>query len=141
MSDSTANMLIVEKPSAEHDDRFSRIAGAFLTSAAGDALGWITEFVRGRDHLVSLYKTDRVSAYRSWQKASGGRFNTYIDYINKGEYSDDTQLTLAVARSLLGDGSLDAEHFAKVELPLWLDYNRGAGATITAGARAIGRKS
>src|SRR2546422_1329591 len=112
-----------------------------IGAAAADALGWITEFVRGPEHLRKLYGTNRVDRYRAWQKRTGGRFNTYIDHINRGEYSDDTQLTLAVARSLLPDGSIDIEHFSKVELPLWLQYARGAGSTITAAAKAIGRKS
>jgi ADP-ribosylglycohydrolase len=41
----------------------------------------------------------------------------------------------------LADGSVDIEHFAKRELPLWLDYARGAGGTITRGARGMARKS
>lgn len=123
------------------DEYFRPVAGALIGAAAADALGWITEFVRGPEHLRQLYGTDQVDRYRAWQKKTGGRFNTYIDHISRGEYSDDTQLTLAVARSLLADGSVNAEHFAKVELPLWLQYSRGAGATITAGARAANRKS
>ncbi len=127
---------------ASHADRYYRqIAGALIGGAAADALGWITEFVRGKEHLRTLYKTDFVTNYRPWQKVTGGRFNAYIDHINRGEYSDDTQLTLAVARSILADGSVDIDHFAKLELPLWLDYARGGGRTITAAARAIQRKS
>jgi ADP-ribosylglycohydrolase len=123
------------------DEYFRPVAGALIGAAAADALGWITEFVRGREHLRKLYGTDRVDRYRAWQKKSGGRFNTYVDYINRGEYSDDTQLTLAVARSLLPNGTVDVQHFAKIELPLWLQYARGAGATITAAAKAASRKS
>ncbi len=122
-------------------DLFSRIAGALIGAASADALGWITEFVRGPEHLRKLYGTDRVTRYRPWQKTSGGRFNAYIDHINRGEYSDDTQLTLAIARSLLGNGQVDLKHFSKVELTLWLDYARGAGSTIMAAARAMQRKS
>jgi ADP-ribosylglycohydrolase/DNA-binding CsgD family transcriptional regulator len=133
---------ILEAPAEQPGDEFfPQVAGALIGAAAADALGWITEFVRGPDHLRKLYGTDRVDQYRAWQKRSGGRFNTYLDRINPGEYSDDTQLTLAVARSLLPDGSIDLEHFSKMEMPLWLDYARGAGATITAAARAIGRKT
>jgi hypothetical protein len=123
------------------DEYFSRIAGALIGSAAADALGWITEFVRGPEHMRKIYRSDRVTEYRSWQKATGGRFNTYIDYISAGQYSDDTQLTLAVARSLQSDGSVDVHHLAKVEFPLWLDYARGAGSTITGAARALQRRS
>lgn len=133
-------LSLSEVPTAE-DDLFPQVAGSLIGSAAADALGWITEFVRGKEHLRKLYKTDLVTTYRGWQKTTGGRFNAHIDYINKGEYSDDTQLTLAIARSLNGDGSINVEHFAERELPLWLDYARGAGSSVTAAARAMSRKS
>lgn len=125
----------------EEDAIFPQIAGSLIGAATADALGWITEFARGVDHLRKSYKTDRVTQYRGWQKTVGGRFNTYIDYINKGEYSDDTQLTIAVARSLYKDGSLNADHFMHQELPMWLDYARGAGSSVTAAARAAKRKT
>ena len=123
------------------DGLYPRITGALIGAAAGDALGWSTEFVRGVRHLQTLYHTDFVREYRPWQKTTGGRFNAYIDYISKGQYSDDTQLAMATARSLNADGSVDPDHFASVELPLWLDYARGAGRTVTAAARAMRRKS
>src|SRR5437773_559230 len=133
---------VAEVPAqSPEDDLYPRVAGGLIGGAAADALGWITEFVRGPGHLRKLYGTDRVDEYRSWEKITGGRFNAYTDYISKGEYSDDTQLGLAVARSLLPGGSIDIEHFSKRELPLWLDYARGAGGTVTRGARAIGRKT
>jgi ADP-ribosylglycohydrolase len=129
------------EPTANYDRLFRSIAGGLIGGATADALGWITEFVRGPEHLKSLYETDHVTSYRPWQKVTGGRFNAYVDHINRGEYSDDTQLTLAIARSIRADGSLDVNHFAKTELPLWLDYARGGGRTITAAARSIQRKS
>lgn len=136
------DLLLQADTAGSRPDRYYRpIAGALIGAAAADALGWITEFVRGTEHLRSLYRTDYVNDYRPWQKVSGGRFNAYVDHINSGEYSDDTQLTLAVARSIRSDGTVDIEHFSKVELPLWLDYARGGGRTITAAARAIQRKS
>jgi ADP-ribosylglycohydrolase len=129
------------EPTGTYDRLFRSIAGGLIGGATADALGWITEFVRGPEHLKSLYKTDYVRDYRSWQKVTGGRFNAYVDHINRGEYSDDTQLTLAVARSLMADGSFDVEHFSKTELPLWLGYARGGGRTVSAAAKAIQRRS
>jgi ADP-ribosylglycohydrolase len=133
--------MVADPIPSQADDVYSSVAGALIGAASADALGWITEFVRGREHLEKLYGSDRVTHYRPWQKTSGGRFNAYVDHINKGEYSDDTQLGLCMARSVRSDGSIDLEHFSKRELPLWLDYARGAGSTITAAARAISRKS
>lgn len=131
--------LFVEAEQSAEDRLGSSIAGSLIGTAAADALGWVTEFVRGREHVRDLYGVDTVTDYRSWHKTSGGRFYGYRDDIGAGEYSDDTQLTLAVARSLEGDGSLNAQHFAKRELPLWLDYSRGAGSTITQAAQALRR--
>lgn len=141
MTEMASETVFEPVPRSPEDLYFSRIAGSLIGSAAADALGWITEFVRGPDHLQKIYRTDRVTEYRSWQKTTGGRFNAYVDYISAGEYSDDTQLSLAVARSLRPNGSVDAKHLAKVELPLWLDYARGAGSTVTGAARALQKRS
>ncbi len=46
--------------------------------------------------------------------------------IKAGEYSDDTQLTLSIARSIW-EGKFHPEYFAYIELPLWIYYQRGAG--------------
>src|SRR5262249_23769689 len=83
----------------------------------------------------------RLEDFVSWHKQTGGRFNAYIEYVAPGDYSDDTQLTLSTARSLLPDGRCDIEYFSKTELPLWLAYARGAGATITAAARTLSHKT
>jgi ADP-ribosylglycohydrolase len=123
------------------DRLFSPVAGCLIGGAAADALGWITEFVRGRDHLQKVYRTTEVTEYRPWQKTTSGRFNAYIDYISRGEYSDDTQLSLSVARSLNADGSVDIDHFSKKEIPLWLAYARGGGSTMTAAARSLKKKA
>lgn len=135
-----SSSLLQPAEQSPEDMIFPVVAGALIGAAVGDALGWITEFVRGPDHLRKLYKTDHVSGYRPWQKTTGGRFNAYTDYISNGEYSDDTQLTLAVARSIRQDGSVDLDHFTKLEMPLWLDYARGAGSTITAAARSFRKR-
>ena len=103
-------------------------------------MGWITEFMRGPDSLQRLAGLSKLEGYVAWDKRTGGRFNTYIDHIDEGSYSDDTQLSLCAARSIEPDGSFNAQYFAKVELPLWTQYARGAGAAITAAARGAERK-
>lgn len=131
--------LFVSAPPSPAQARARKIAGALAAAAVADAMGWMTEFARSKDHVQSLYGVDQVADFRSWKKKCGGRFNTYIDYINPGEYSDDTQLTLCTARAIRTRTVFDAEYFSKVEMPLWLDYARGAGATITAAAKALRR--
>ncbi len=119
------------------DELFDLISGSLVAGASADALGWVTEFMRSPKSIERQLGVERVTDYVQWRKKVGGRFNTYLDFIGAGEYSDDTQLTLAVARAIRGDGSVDHEYFAKEELTSWLDYARGAGRTITAAAKAM----
>jgi ADP-ribosylglycohydrolase len=123
----------------EIDPLFPIVAGSLVAGASADALGWPTEFMRSPAALQRLVGEQRMTDYVGWRKTVGGRFNAYLDFIGPGEYSDDTQLTLAVARSLAADGALDNEYFAKRELPAWLAYSRGAGRTITAAAKKAAR--
>jgi len=123
------------------DELYDKFSGVLFGSAIADALGWITEFVKSKSQLKRLIGAEKVTDFATWKKKTGGRFLTYIDVVQPGEYSDDTQLMLCTARSLRADGTCDMEHFSKVELPLWLDYARGAGRTITIAAKAIQRKT
>ena len=99
----------------------SRVEGAFTALAAGDALGWPQEFL-GRKHRVPP-----TPAFRDWERRGGGRFLPHTEIIRAGEYSDDTQLTLAVARSRITAGPSWWAHFTRNELPLWTLYERGGG--------------
>lgn len=98
-----------------------RVEGAFTALAAGDALGWPQEF------LSRKQRVQPTPAFRDWQRRSGGRFQLHTETIHAGEYSDDTQLTLAVARSRLTAGTSWWAHFTRNELPLWILYERGGG--------------
>ena len=108
--------------------------GAFLALAAGDALGWPQEIPRkkrgGTAHDLPGME------FRTWTRRSGWRFNAYDEIIQAGEYSDDTQLTLAVARSRTNHGVDWWRAFVWVELPLWTLYERGGGGATKRAARA-----
>lgn len=104
--------------------------GVFWGAAAGDALGWPHEMPK---RVRQLGSGDRQSPFLSWQRRSGGRFMPHEETINSGEYSDDTQLLLCTARSIL-KGPDWLSHFAYVELPTWSIYQRGAGGAT---ARAV----
>ena len=136
----TSQFDISTLPDGGPDGFYYRLDCVLMAAAAGDALGWMTESVRDVEQLRNRFGTDWLTYYRDWSKPEGGR-RGYMDRIRRGDYSDDTQLTLATARSLRGDGSLDAEHFAYRELPAWLDYARGAGAATRAAARAFRKQS
>jgi ADP-ribosylglycohydrolase len=119
----------------------TKYKGSLKLAAIGDALGWITEFEKSQDSLKKKLGTDFIDSFQDWEKNVGGRFYGYIDKLNSGSYSDDTQLLLSVARSITENGSVDQQYFAKKELPDWLLYSRGAGRTVKNAARKIERKS
>ena len=97
--------------------------GAFLAAAVGDALGWPNE---DRSSRVGRRDSSVVKSFQRWVRRPGGRFLPHEDVILPGEYSDDTQLLLCTARSLLyGDSWW--KQFATREFPLWRLYERGAG--------------
>lgn len=141
MSNESAELLLEPvEPSAE-DDSADRAVAAVVGAAVADAMGWITEFMRGRESLEKLTSLSWLDRHVAWDKRAGGRFGAYTDRIDEGAYSDDTQLSLCAARSIEPDGTFHASYFTKVELPLWAQYARGAGAAIAAAARASARKS
>ena len=117
----------------------SRYEAALVASAIGDAMGWPTEFLRSNAHRVGDVELP-LRRFVSWQKLVGGRWWGYPETIAAGEYSDDTQLTLAVARCINDFGIFDPERFAFSELPLWLHYERGGGRAIKTAAHALIRK-
>lgn len=104
----------------------ARVVSAFLGGSIGDALGWPNER-RGRSTRSRDLTPVDMSTFRRWTKLSGGRFQPHSELIEPGEYSDDTQLTLALARSIIF-----ARHwwqdFCFVELTSWTTYERGAGS-------------
>src|ERR1700733_4488865 len=133
--------VIESDPPSQEDLLYTHFSGSLMGGAITDALGWPTEFARTPADLERMGIKYPVHDFVGWSKRTGGRFFTRTDYIQPGDYSDDTQLTLSVARSLNSDGTVDNAYFAKQELRYWLDYARGAGATVTAGAKAAARSS
>ena len=103
----------------------AKAEGAFLALAAGDALGWPQE-MRGNVRGNPAPESVQVE-FKEWTRRSGGRFQPYEEVIRPGEYSDDTQLTLAVARSRTNHCSEWWKAFTRIELPLWTLYERGGG--------------
>ena len=112
----------------------AKAEGAFLALAAGDALGWPQEMPR-RVRRDAGGATPSLE-FRTWTRRNGGRFRPYDETIGAGEYSDDTQLTLAVARSRTHHGSNWWKAFMQVELPRWTIYERGGGGATKRAAQA-----
>lgn len=91
-------------------DALDRARGALLGTFVGDALGMPFEGAGA----------EAVAAPLEMEEARLGR----------GTYTDDTQMTIALAESLLACGRVDEEHLARAFLELY-DPRRGYGAGTT----------
>ena len=109
--------------------RIEKCKGAMLATAIGDALGWPNE-QRSKNTTKSLKNND---LFVEWTRRCSGS-HWYYEKILAGEYSDDTQMTLSVARSLIA-GNWE-EILTKKELPFWLEYERGGGRAVLKAANA-----
>lgn len=110
-----------------------------LWAAAGDALGWITELSYGPAGVKKRTGLTEVKQPVAWQRLIAGRNGPRVA-LPAGTYSDDTQLRLAVSRSIRGNGVFDVETFAKIELPVWPTYALGAGLGTKAAALNLSRR-
>lgn len=107
--------------------------GAMLATAIGDALGWPIE-----QRSKNKVKKPKVSDFFVEWTRNCSRPAYHDERILPGEYSDDTQMTLAVARSIIaGDWE---KHLAEKELPYWLQYERGGGGALLKAARSVKEK-
>src|SRR5581483_10883654 len=100
--------------------------GAFLGAAVGDALGWPNEMPARRVRSGNGGTGTLTAGFETWRRKSGGRFMPHEEAILAGEFSDDTQLLLCTARSLLL-GSEWLDHLVFKEFPAWKLYQRGGG--------------
>jgi len=119
------------------NQKLDKRIGAFVGAAVGDALGWPNE-----QNSRSTGKINPISKemFSKWSRRDGGRFWSHNEEIYPGEYSDDTQLIIATARSLRY-GANWSKYFTKVELPAWLSYERGGGSATKRAAEAWKRGS
>lgn len=120
------------------DELLNRVVSSALWAAAGDALGWTTEL--GREGTVEARTGLRhIDRPVNWVRRIGGRGGAHVP-LAAGTYSDDTQLRLAVCRSIRGDGVFDAEAFARIELTTWQGYALGAGLGSKAAAANLSKR-
>lgn len=105
----------------------SKADGAFLAAALGDALGWPQEDRSRRiGGPTGAMRHLPIARFEKWERKAGGRYYPHEEQILAGEYSDDTQLLLCTARSLL-HGIQWWSHLTRRELPMWSLYERGGG--------------
>ncbi|MCL2045816.1 MAG: ADP-ribosylglycohydrolase family protein [Oscillospiraceae bacterium] len=107
--------------------------GAMLATAIGDALGWPNE-IRSNNRI----KKPKISDFFVEWTRSCRQLIFHDEKIMAGEYSDDMQMTLSVARSIIAG---DWEHFfAENELPYWLNYERGGGSALLKATKSLSDK-
>jgi ADP-ribosylglycohydrolase len=109
------------------------VVSSALWAAWGDALGFITELTTSLGEVSRRSGGAKVESTVPWSRRIGGRFGPMVD-LPAGTYSDDTQLRLAVSRSIRANGRFDVEAFSKIELPIFLSYEMRAGRGTKAAA-------
>ncbi|WP_328842932.1 ADP-ribosylglycohydrolase family protein [Streptomyces sp. NBC_00258] len=113
--------------------RLDRAVGMVLAAAVGDALGWPYE---RRDRTRRLPADSGTNQFVAWERTAGSRFRPFTEVIGAGDYSDDTQMIIAVGRALLTAGDEWLTWLQRVEWPLLPFYERGAGASVKRACKA-----
>jgi ADP-ribosylglycohydrolase len=111
-----------------------KFLGSFLGAVIGDAIGWPQE-VNGKNTERHITNKNRNNL-KSWTRKNGGSYYTHLEKLQPGEYSDDSQLLIATARSLMYKDNW-SKHFGKVELPAWVVYERGGGGATKRAAKSL----
>jgi ADP-ribosylglycohydrolase len=109
-----------------------KFLGSFLGAVIGDAIGWPQEINSKNTEMNSTSK----HPLNSWTRRSGGMYYSHLEKLLPGEYSDDSQLLIATARSLKYKENW-SKHFGKVELPSWIVYERGGGGATKRAAKSL----
>lgn len=134
----TVTPAIAHTPTIEWPPRTQAVVRSALWAAWGDALGFPAELA---DESLLQRRLDGPpdGRLRPWTRRVGGRMGPFVE-LPAGCTSDDTQLRLAVGRCIRATGRFDAEAFSKIELPVFLTYQLGAGRGTKAAAQSLGRR-
>src|SRR6185437_10601736 len=112
-------------------DLVDRFRGSFLGLAIGDAIGHPTEFISSVPRIRQKYGEKGVLGF----EPSGAH--------KAGTFTDDTQMSIAVARALVRAGHASLDELMKLmgdEFVAWADHptnNRAPGGTCLAGCRKL----
>lgn len=111
--------------------RVERTINSMLWAAWADAVGFISELVDDKG-LKRRTRGAPLDQPLKWTRRVGGRSGVDAE-LPAGCWSDDTQLRMAVSRTI-GARGFDVEAFAKIELPVWPAYALGGGRASKAAA-------
>ncbi|WP_308498321.1 ADP-ribosylglycohydrolase family protein [uncultured Anaerobiospirillum sp.] len=109
-----------------------RALGAMLGAAYGDALGWPNERSRNKAKAPDAGSFHKL---RAWQRDQSTKFAILRYEIEKGSYSDDTQMILCLSRALLKSDQW-YKHYTTKELPFWQVYQRGGGGATKSAVKS-----
>jgi ADP-ribosylglycohydrolase len=115
-------------------DRTARARGSLLGLAIGDALGHPTEFISSVDSIRAKFGPVGVEDFQS------------VGPHPPGTFTDDTQMTIAVARALVRAGHSDLDTLMTrmgEEFVAWArspDNNRAPGGTCLAACRELAHR-
>lgn len=126
------------RSSSRADQYRAQVKSSMLWSAWADALGFISELT-GESGLRQRTQGRPLLDTMAWSRRVGGQYGVRAN-LPAGTYSDDTQLRLAVARSISNRG-FDVETFARIELPVWPAYALGGGRASRAAAAGMAKSS
>lgn len=132
----TIDAIAVRSTPSSVEEQTTRSA---LWAAWGDAAGFPAELAGDHATLQRRFDGDATLG-GSWRRRIGGRMGPTVE-LAPGTYSDDTQLRMAVARCIREPGRFDVEAFSKIELPVFLSYELGAGRGTKSAARALGKRA
>ena len=122
----------------------SHFVGSVVGLAVGDAIGYPAEF-RSRAQLLAEIGPDGITDFIALKDPRFSRpFFTGSDH-PPGTFTDDTQMTIAVAESLLHAGKADLDHLMAEMGQRFVDWsrsdknNRAPGGTCMEGCGNLAR--
>lgn len=110
-----------------------KVEGCFVGCAVGDALGMPVEgwpAARIKKHLGRITEMLdpvllRDEAGNLLSEDEFGKIHHWTQDFSKGEYTDDTILTLAIAESIIERGYPDLYHITEKQLSIFIEHNKG----------------
>ena len=103
-----------------------QIAHCLLKSAAGDALGYAAEASRKK-----LY-----SSFQDFKAGKGTKFDRYFVSVKAGDYTDDMEYTLAVAKSIADSNTIN-HSVMEAQLAYYTTYGTTGGKSMKEAGRKI----